>query len=133
MPHDPRYPEELAPSEDKVLVAKIGVGGGGQSVHGERCNGGWSFWTEGTSMDLDENDDEVWRSCSSDPVAELDLVLPREWPLFYPLAIHPEFLAWFREAYEKARSTLSPEMRVSQENHRHGEWLRILGGGTRRF
>jgi len=55
-------------------------------------------------MDLDENDDEVWRSWSSDPVADLDLVLPREWTLFYPLAIHPEFLAWFRDAYEKSRS-----------------------------
>ena len=60
MPEDPRYPVELAPSEDKVLVAEIAVEGGGQSVFGKRCEGGWSFWTEGTSMDLDENDDEVW-------------------------------------------------------------------------
>jgi hypothetical protein len=84
MPDDARYTEEPAHSEDKLLIAKVGVEGGGHSVYGKRCNGGWSFWTEGTSMDLDENDDEVWRSWSSDRVADLDLVLPRKWPLFYP-------------------------------------------------
>jgi hypothetical protein len=133
MPDDPKYLEELAPSEDKVLVAEMGVEGGGLSVYGKRSDAGWSFWREGTSMDMDENDDEVWRSWSSDPVTDLDLVLPKELPMFYPLAIHPEFLASFREAYEKARASLSPEMRVYQEDHRHDEWSRILGGGTRLF
>jgi len=133
MPDDPKYLEELAPSEDKVLVAKMGVEGGGLSIYGKRSDGAWSFWKEGTSMYLDENDDDVWRSWSSDPVADLDLVLPKELPMFYPQAIHPEFLAWFRDAYEKARSRLSPEMRVYQEDHRHGQWLWLLGGGTGDF
>jgi hypothetical protein len=48
-------------------------------------------------MDLDENDDEVRRSWWCGPVAELHLVLPGEWPLLYPMAIHPEFRTWFRQ------------------------------------
>ena len=47
---------------DKVLIADIGVEGGGTMIYGRQLQGVWSFWTEGTSMDLDENDDEVLRS-----------------------------------------------------------------------
>jgi 16S rRNA (cytosine1402-N4)-methyltransferase len=103
---------------DKVLIADIGVEGGGTTIYGRHSEGVWSFWTEGTSMDLDENDDEVWRSWSSEPVSSLDLVLPDEWHRFYPVKIHPDFLEWFREAYEKARSTLPEDQRRYHDEHR---------------
>ena len=44
---------------DKVVVADIGMEGGGITIYGIRSDGAWSFWTEGTSIDLDENDHEV--------------------------------------------------------------------------
>ena len=56
---------------DKVVIAGMGVEGGGVTVYGRRAGGVWSFWQEGSSMDLDENDDEVWREWSSDPVPDL--------------------------------------------------------------
>ena len=96
---------------DKLLVAEIGVEGGGLSIYGREDEGSWSFWSEGSSMDLDENDDEVWRSWSTDPVADLALVVPREWPLFYPMTIRPDFTGWFRDHYEEARSLLPPELK----------------------
>jgi hypothetical protein len=115
---------------DKILVADIGVEGGGLSIYGRESGGTWSFWKEGSSMDLDENDDEIWRAWSSDPVPDLGLLLPEEWPLFHPLSIHPAFLPWFRQAYEKAGATVRPDLRPYQEQHRHHHWIEILGHGT---
>jgi hypothetical protein len=110
----------------KSLIARIGVEGGGADIYGSREGGVWSFWTEGTSMDLDENDDEVWRSWSSQPVARLEDVLPKDWPLFHPIEIHPDLVASFRAAYEPARARLGSEMRVHQTEHTHGAWVSVL-------
>ena len=60
---------------DKVLMAEMGVEGGGITIYGSQLEGVWSFWTEGNSMELDDNDHEVWRSWSSEPVSSLDLVV----------------------------------------------------------
>ena len=67
-----------------------------------------------------------WRS-SSEPVSSLDLVVPKDWPMFSPLKIHLRFVAWFREAYEKARASLPEGQRGDQDNHRHRRWLEVLG------
>ena len=112
---------------NKILIADIGVEGGGTTIFGSQTGGIWSYWTEGTSMDLDDNDDEVWRSWSSVPVSSLDLVVPAEWPMFYPSKIHPDFLEWFRANYAKARASMSQDERRSQESHRHGHWQELLG------
>ena len=112
---------------DKVLIAEMGVEGGGTTIFGTQEDGVWSFWTLGTSMDLDEIDDEAWRSWSSEPVTSLDLVVPRDWPIFYPSKIHPDFVEWFRQAYEKARSSLPDDQRRYQAKHRHEHWLNVIG------
>ncbi len=115
---------------DKILVASMGMEGGGISIYGREDGGVWSFWEEGSSIDLDENDDDVWRSWSSDPVSELDRVLPQDWPVYYPTTIHLMVLDWFRRSYEDARSGLPPDQRRYQEEHRHRRWLEILGEGA---
>lgn len=112
---------------DKVIIAELGVEGAGVWIYGSQSDGVWSFWTEGTSMGLDENDDEVWRSWSSESVSSLDLLVPKDWPMFHPSKIHPDFVGWFREAYEKARSKLPEGLRRSQDEHRHEYWLKVLG------
>ena len=81
----------------------------------------------GRFIDLDENDDEIWSSWSSDGVNDLELVLPADWALFCPVQIPPDFLDWFRAAYEKARGTLTVDARRYQVEHRHGRWLDVLG------
>jgi hypothetical protein len=70
---------------DKVLIARIGMEGVGVTIFGKKSESAWLFWTEGVSIDLDENDEELWRSWSSQPVSSLDLALPSEWPLFHPV------------------------------------------------
>jgi hypothetical protein len=79
---------------DKLLIADIGVEGGGARIYGRQKDGIWSFWPEGTTIDLDENDDEIRRSWGSQPVQNHSLALPKEWPLFYPSKLNPEFLDW---------------------------------------
>jgi hypothetical protein len=76
---------------------------------------------------LDENDNEISRSWSSEPVSSLDLVVPKDWLMFHPAEVHPEFLAWFRDAYEQARASLPEDLRRSQDEHRHKRWSEILG------
>jgi len=111
---------------DKLLIADIGVEGGGVQIFGKKSNSVWSFWSGGTSMDLDENEDEVWRSWSSKPVSSLDLVLPKDWVLFHPVEIHPDFLDWFRAAYDKGRASLPEDQRRYQDEHRHERWSEVL-------
>ena len=72
---------------DKVLVAKLGVEGGGCSIYGREAVGSWSFWQEGSSLDLDENDEEVVRSWTTEPVPDLGLAMPKEWPLYHLLKV----------------------------------------------
>src|SRR5262245_14073495 len=83
---------------DKVLVTRLGIEGGGAELFGRLKDGVRCFWTEDTSMDLDENDGEVWRAWSSEPLACLEYVPPRDWTLSFPIEIHPDLAAWFREA-----------------------------------
>ena len=65
---------------------------------GRKSEGAWLSWTEGNSIDLDENDDENRTLRSSSQMNDLELVLPRDWPVFGPLQIHLYFLKWFRAA-----------------------------------
>jgi hypothetical protein len=111
---------------DKVVVADIGVEGGGATIYGTQRDGIWSSWQEGTSMDLDENDDEIWRTWSSEPVSSLELVLPNDWHRFYPVEIHADFLEWFRGAYNKARASMPRDQRRYHDRHQHLRWLEVL-------
>jgi hypothetical protein len=112
---------------DKVVIADIGVEGGGVTIYGSQLTGVWTFWTEGTSMDLHENDGEEWRSWSSKPVNSLDPVLPKEWPTFYPRKFHPGFVCWFRANYNHVRAQLPEDQRRYQNKHRRLHWMEILG------
>ena len=78
-------------------------------------------------MYLDDNDDEAWQSWTSEPVNSLDLVLPKDWPIFFPTSIHPEFVGWFRTNFDAVRASLPEDQRRYQDNHRHWRWLKILG------
>jgi hypothetical protein len=111
---------------DQITVADLGVEGGGLTIYGKQAEGSWSFWTKGSSIALDENDDEDWRYWTTDPVADLSSVLPTDWPLFYPMEIHPEFRGWFRDHYEMACSMLRADLREHQIAHLENVWKEII-------
>ena len=109
---------------DKVIIAEMGVEGGGVTIYGRQVDGVWSFWQEGSSMDLDENDDEVWRDWSSDPVTDLLAALPGEWWTMYPTEVHLAFVAEFRGGYERCCGTEDGHASRFQ----HGRWAELLVG-----
>jgi hypothetical protein len=110
---------------DKLLVAEMGVEGGGCSIYGRQADGSWFFWQEGSSIDF--ADEENSRSWSTEPVPDLGLVVPKEWPLYYVLNVHPEFVGWFRENYEAARGSLDHGLRDMQAEFPHRRWAEFLG------
>lgn len=108
---------------ERIVIAKMGVEGGGVTIFGHCVDGTWSFWQEGSSMYLDDNDDEGWRSWTSDPVSELPLAMPKDWCMMYPTEIHSDFVPQLRKEYEHCCGTLN-DKRAGQFNHER--WKEIL-------
>src|SRR5262249_26523413 len=85
--------------DEKEVVLELGVEGGGATVFRTPLgSGGWQCDVEGTSMYLDENDDEGWRSWRSEPVLSVEEALRSvaddgSWVFFYPVTVHPEYRA----------------------------------------
>src|SRR5688572_11900928 len=83
--------------DEKELVLKLGVEGGGATIYRRPVgSGGWQFHVEGTSMFLDENDDEDWRSWTREPVPTIRDALRSiaeggSWVFFHPISVHPEY------------------------------------------
>jgi hypothetical protein len=114
---------------DKVLVVVMGLEGGSISVYGRQKEGIWSFWREHCFMvGLDKDLNDVWEGSASEPVRDVALAVPDEWPLYYPGEIHPAFLDWFRNNYDKACSRLVETHQNYQWQSKHGQWMRLLYG-----
>jgi hypothetical protein len=56
---------------EPIKIAAFGAEDGSCTVYGSPNAGIWSFWQEGSSMDFDENDDDIWEPWSSEPVPNL--------------------------------------------------------------
>jgi len=114
---------------DKELVLELGVEGGGATVFRSPLgSGGWQFHVEGTSMYLDENDDEGWRSWHSQPVLNLEEALRSvaedgSWVFFYPVTVHPDYRTAVWELAQAAVGKL-PEGRREMWKHRSQDWKR---------
>ncbi len=63
---------------DNIVVANLALEGGGPTVFGRQEGDHWVFWREGTSISLDANDEEVWRSWATEPVAKPSAAVPTE-------------------------------------------------------
>jgi hypothetical protein len=103
---------------EKVVIAEIGIEGGGITIYGSKTDGVWSFWTEGSSMHVDSDEDEVWRSWSSELASSLDLVMLKGWPIFYPVKIHSDCVDWIRTNYDPA--SMPEDQLPYQQKDRHG-------------
>ena len=77
-------------------------------------------------MYLDENDDEVWRSWSTEPVRRVQEAM-REitgdgtWVFFHPIAIHPEYRIVMSKLVRVAVAKL-PAKHKQIGRHRLAEW-----------
>ena len=120
----------MSDKEAREIVLKIGVEGGGATIYRTpNGSGGWQFRVGGTSIDLVENDDEVWRAWASEPAQTIDEALRSvagdgSWIFFYPISVHPEYrmIVW-ELAQENARKL--PEERSEMWERRKENWQRL--------
>ena len=112
-----------------LVIACMGVEGGGATVYGHQENGEWSFWQEGSSMYLDDNDDEAWKSWATDPVADLLSALPKGWFKMHPTEIHPEFVTLLRNEYERCGGGRAAGRKKRPSNS--DPWMKLFSGSKR--
>lgn len=99
----------------KESVLKIGVEGGGLDLFRFKTSDGkWYFCTEGSSISLDDNDDEEWISWKTEPVESLaegigSFKLGYQIFHFQPILIHPEIRAELKRYLENLYESLSTE------------------------
>jgi|GEM_PF-2322189 len=81
----------------KELVLDLGVEGGGASIYRILLvSGGYQYHTEGSSMFLDDNDEEGWRSWTTEPVGNVQAALHSicpdgSWINFCPITVHRDY------------------------------------------
>jgi hypothetical protein len=112
---------------DKVIIARLGLEGGGATIFGRVVGDRWGFWQGGFSITLDADDNEEWRTWESDSAADLSAIVPAKWPLMFPSDVHPDFVGWFREHYEAARASLSECEWAYQARSPHSDWREVFG------
>ena len=116
--------------DKQEVVLELGVEGGGATVlRTPLASGGWQFQVKGSSMDLDENDEEQWRSWRSGPVLSVGEALREvagdgSWVFFHPLTVHPDYRAVVWELAQAAAASL-PEGRWPMWERRVGDWERV--------
>lgn len=117
-------------ASDKEKVLKLGVEGGGATVFRTSiASGSWAFQVEGNSMDMDENDDEVWRSWESPAYTSIKEAIQSiskdgEWVLFYPISVHPEYRAAVWELVQETACNLRDHLKHLWNDRRREQWQR---------
>jgi hypothetical protein len=112
---------------EKEMILELGIEGGGASLYRTPlASGGWLFQVEGTSMFLDDNDDEDWRAWTKEPVQTLEEALRSitgdgSWVLFFPTSVHPEYRTSVFEHAQEAASKL-PDTLIPIWERRREEW-----------
>lgn len=118
-----RISQEIKNAETDV-VFELGFEGGGLEVTRYRtANGKIYFRTSGTSMTLDDNDDEEWIDWEDEPVASFEgslaeLRLGTDILCITPLFVHPDFRRPVREYIEGLLAKVTPD-----DRDRMGEFL----------
>ena len=113
---------------DNEMVLQLGVEGGGATVFRTPFgSGGWQFHVEGSSMFLDENDDEDWRSWQSQRFPNIEdavrsISADGEWVVFYPISVHPDYRSAVWELVQQTVRNLPNEKKHFWEDRRRERW-----------
>jgi hypothetical protein len=116
------WPGEVS---EKELVLQLGVEGGGADIYRTPlAAGGWKFHVEGSTMFLDDNDDEDWRSWIGKPVEAIEQALQSvakdgSWACFYPIKVHPEYRTTVWELVLRAAASLPEGLSRGWEHSRY--------------
>ncbi|MBK9528107.1 MAG: hypothetical protein IPO41_07255 [Acidobacteria bacterium] len=118
-----RIKQEIRNAETDV-VFELGFEGGGLEVTRYRAvNGKVYFRTSGTSMTLDEKDDEKWIDWEDEPVASFEgslaeLRLGTNILCITPISVHPDFRLTVRTYIEELLAKVTTD-----DRQRMGEFL----------
>jgi len=116
--------------DDKELVLELGVEGGGATIYRTPiAPGGWQYHVEGSSIYMDENDDEGWRSWTGEPLPTIQDALRSvaedgSWVFFYPISVHSEYRNVVWELAQEITSKFPAERRKMWED-RSQNWQRL--------
>lgn len=133
---------QLLPYEDRELTLSIGCEGGGQDIYRKKTeSGGWKYSVEGSSMGLNEDDEEETHSWAHDAGDTFDeaiesLGLGESLVMFSPVKIHPECREAMWAIVSRIAENLSDDFRerVSPggSGHHLELWRRMtVGSGSR--
>jgi hypothetical protein len=120
---------------EKEVVLELGVEGGGATISRTRLsNGEWQFHVEGSSMFLDDNDDETWRSWQAEPVANLMAAIQSigegdSWVWYMPIRVLPDYRHAVWEAAQQLACELPERLRRLWMD-RKAEWQSHSLGAT---
>lgn len=100
------------------VIVDLGIEGGRLTIYRVMRDGVWAFWASGTSLGLDDNDDEIWTAWRSNQTErDFASLLPQDWPAFYPLFVHPDCVPWLLKALD-GLGDMKPEI--------HAHWRNVL-------
>jgi hypothetical protein len=111
------------------LVLELSLDGGGMTIYRTPAAiGGWQFHIGGSTIDLDENDSEVWRSWQTELFTSLEEALlsvtkDSSWVTFFPTNVHPEYRAMLWQLAQDAAHKLSDAQKKHWHRRIH-EWRR---------
>jgi hypothetical protein len=112
--------------DPEIVVLNIGMEGGGVTILGREDNGTWRFWCQGSTIALDENDDEEWRDWTSDTKPTIAELLPSFWHACFPLTVHPAFRDEIRALYYAHLEALSEHERNLFGGHSRYNWEQLF-------
>ncbi len=108
----------------------FGCEGGGTTIsRTSAVGGGYTFHFHGSSMSLDDDDNEEWVEFSSPPfgtLAEAIGAMSRsgQWVIMYPLFVHPDYHAEVLRLAVESAQRLKPEL-AKLWRARRADWERV--------
>jgi hypothetical protein len=124
----PKEGDEEEDYREGQKVLELGVEGGGATIFRKMlATGGWQFHVAGSSMYLDENDDDRWSSWTRDGFKTLLEALQSVgdsgfWVHFHPISIHPEYRIVVWQLANETASKLPEDQRRRWNNHSSWIW-----------
>ena len=109
--------DSLGNPDGPIKILVLAAEGGGESIYAAHRDGQWAFCSEGSAMDLDEEDSEFWRHWKSDPMRSLNEAVSESWYQLAPVIEEPAFAPIIRDWYESAVESLR-----EYERKQHSRW-----------
>ena len=112
------------------VVVELATEGGGETIFRCRSRNGWVYWSDGSTIDMDEDDVDFVRDWHCSETEDFFVLLPSFWPHLSPLQIHPEWRDWFWKSYGAFLMGLDEGARKKYEafDSRARRWVALTEG-----